>query len=82
MSQQIAVRIPDDLVRALDDLVAAGRYATRADAVRAGVQAVVAAERERRIDEQIAEGYRAHPPTPAEGRWADAGRDLIAEEPW
>lgn len=67
----------------MDELVAAGRYATRADAVRAGLQAVVEQERQRAIDEAIVEGYRRHPPTQAEERWAaTAGRELIAEEPW
>lgn len=80
---QLAVRIPDALVEQIDALVAAGRYATRADAIRAGLVAVIEQERARRLDEAIVDGYRRHPATAAEERWAErAGRDLIAEEPW
>ncbi|HVL99540.1 MAG TPA: ribbon-helix-helix domain-containing protein [Egibacteraceae bacterium] len=83
MTQQIAVRIPDELAHEMDGLVAAGRFASRADAVRAGLEAVIERERQRRIDEAIVEGYRRHPPTKAEERWAaNSGRELIADEPW
>lgn len=67
----------------MDELVASGRYATRADAVRAGLETIVEREQQRDIDQAIAEGYRRHPPTKVEERWAEtAGQDLIAEEPW
>jgi Arc/MetJ-type ribon-helix-helix transcriptional regulator len=80
---QVAVRIPDELVSELDGLVAQGRFATRAEAIRAGLVAILERERERQLDEAIVEGYRRIPPTPAEHAWADAaGRELIAEEPW
>lgn len=83
MSQQIAVRIPDDLAGRLDSLVDEGHYATLADAVRAGIRELIERREEREIDERIIEGYRRTPPTAADEAWAErSGRELIAEEPW
>lgn len=83
MTQQIALRIPDSLADALQALVEQGRYPTRAAAIRAGVEAVVERERERRIDEAIVAGYRRYPPTAAEERWVEASTaELLAEEQW
>jgi len=44
MSEQIAVRIPDELAESLSDLVAEGRFETKADAVRAALGSLVEAE--------------------------------------
>ena len=43
MAQQIAIRLPDDDLAALDSAVAAGRFPSRAAAVRAGVHELVRA---------------------------------------
>ena len=51
---QIAVRLSDEELSALDEAVSVGRYPSRAAAVRAGLAALV--ERERRLE--IAEAYR------------------------
>ena len=61
MSTQIAVRIPDELARALDELVSKGRFQTKAEAIRAAIEAAVDGERRRAIGEAIAEGYRRVP---------------------
>jgi len=83
MTSQLALRLPDDLTKALDALVAEGRYATRTDAVRQAVRDLLDRERRRAIDEALVDGYRRLPPTADEERWADdAGRRMIAEEPW
>lgn len=66
----------------MDGLVASGRYATRAEAVRAGLETIIEQEQQRAIDKAITEGYRRQPPTQAEERWVEAGRELIADEPW
>ena len=77
------MRIPDSLAQQLDQLVEEGRFLNRTDAVRAAVERLVENERHRQIDEAIIEGYRRIPPTDPEQRWAaDAGRQMIAEEPW
>jgi len=80
---QIAVRFPAEQMALLDELVGRGRYPSRAAAVRAGIDAIIDAERERLIDEAIVEGYRRIPPTPEEDAWAERSmREAIEEEPW
>lgn len=82
-TEQIAVRIPANLLAEVDELVRDGVYPSRAAAVRAGVQAVTELARRRQVDEAIVDGYRRLPPTDAEDRAATASlRDAIAEEPW
>lgn len=82
-SQQIAIRLPQQLLRDLDELVADGLYESRAAAVRAGVESLTALQHRQRIDEAIVDGYRRSPPTTAEDNAAMASlREAIAEEPW
>ncbi len=81
--EQIAVRLPAELLADLDELVARGVYPSRAAAVRAGVEAITELERRRAADRAVAEGYRRVPPTTSEAAAAVASlRDAIAEEPW
>src|ERR1035437_7826277 len=69
MAQQIAIRLPDDDLAALDWAVAAGRYPSRAAAVRAGVHELVCEQRNR----EIADGYRrAYSETPQESWLGEA----------
>ena len=82
-TEQIAVRIPKDLLEKLDELVRSGLYESRAAAVRAGVEAIARIERRREVDRWIIEGYQRLPATPAEETAALASlREAIAEEPW
>jgi Arc/MetJ-type ribon-helix-helix transcriptional regulator len=82
-TEQIAVRLPEELLHELDALVASGAYESRAAAVRAGVEAITLLERRQQTDRAIVEGYRRISPTPAEHDAAIASlRDAIAEEPW
>ena len=71
-SEQIAVRVPSDLLAELDRLVDGGVFASRAAAVRLGLEEVTASEHRRRVDESIVEGYRRCPPTETERRAAEA----------
>lgn len=83
MSEQIAVRIPDSLAESLDDLLARGRFETKADAIRTALEALVDAERRRRIGELIADGYRRIPQGDDEVSAATrAAIRSIREEPW
>ncbi len=83
MSEQIAVRIPDALVQDLDEVVARGDFASRAEAVRTAIEALVDTERRRRIGVSIAEGYRRLPQTDDEVERATAAAIAsIYEEPW
>lgn len=82
-TEQIAVRLPHELLADLDDLVARGIYPSRAAAVRAGVEAIADLERRRTIDRAIVDGYRRVPPDGSEIDAAVASlRDAIDEEPW
>lgn len=81
--EQIAVRLPAELLAELDALVSAGRYESRAAAVRAGIEALTELERRWAIDRAVSDGYRRLPPTTAEDAAALASlREAIAEEPW
>lgn len=80
---QLVTRVEDGLVREIDDLVAEGVVASRSDAVRLGLEALIDRHRRRRTAQAIVEGYRRRPQTEAEVGWADeATRRMIAEEPW
>jgi Arc/MetJ-type ribon-helix-helix transcriptional regulator len=82
-SEQIAVRLPKELLEQLDALVRAGHYKSRAAAVRAGVEAIAKIERRRELDRSIIEGYRQTPPTPGEEAAAvESLRQAIADEAW
>ncbi len=83
MSEQIAVRIPDGLAESLEDLVARGRFETKADAIRTALEALVDAERRGRIGDLIADGYRRIPQDDDEVAAATrAAIRSIHEEPW
>ncbi|MGH2673394.1 MAG: ribbon-helix-helix domain-containing protein [Actinomycetota bacterium] len=83
MSDQITVRIPDELAASLDELVATGRFETKADAVRTALEALVDADRRRRVGELVAEGYRKIPQDDDEVKAATrAAIRSIREEPW
>ena len=83
MSEQIAVRLPEELAERLDELVASGRFESKAEAVRSAIQTMVEAERRRDIGQRIAEGYRRVPQTDDEvAAAAEAAVRSIHEEPW
>lgn len=83
MSDQITIRIPDELAASLDELVATGRFETKADAVRTALEALVDADRRRRVGELVAEGYRKIPQDDDEVKAATrAAIRSIREEPW
>lgn len=83
MSEQIAVRIPDELAEALDRLVEEEAFPSKAEAIRTAIEAFVDATRRRRVGEAIAEGYRRLPQDDDDVRVArQAALRSIAEEPW
>lgn len=83
MSIQIAVRIPSALAERLDGLVTSGAYETRADAVRAALEALLDAERRADVGRRIVDGYRRIPQEDAEVAAAEeAASRSIDEEPW
>jgi Arc/MetJ-type ribon-helix-helix transcriptional regulator len=83
MAQQLVTRVSDDLAAALDQLVADGVVASRSEAVRLGLEALIDHHRRRTIGEAIVAGYRRQPQTSDELGWADeATARMIADEPW
>ena len=82
-TKQVPIRLSSALLADLDELVRNGVYRSRAAAIRAGIEAIVEADRQRRIDREIVAGYTRHPPTEAEEHAAYASmREAIEEEPW
>lgn len=61
MSPQVAVRLGEELLERIDAMVDAGRFETRAEAIRAGIEELVDRERRREIGEAIVQGYRERP---------------------
>jgi Arc/MetJ-type ribon-helix-helix transcriptional regulator len=61
MSIQIAVRLSEEVLAALDTAVARGRYPNRADALRKGLELLFREERDREIEEAYRRGYGEHP---------------------
>ena len=83
MSVQIAVRIPDALIGRLDDVVASGRFETRADAVRAALEALLETERRAEVGRRIVEGYQRVPQEDADVATASEAADAsLEDEPW
>ncbi|MGH8930226.1 MAG: ribbon-helix-helix domain-containing protein [Egibacteraceae bacterium] len=80
---QVAARLGKDDVARLDELVATGRFESRAEAVRLAVVALLDSERRRAIGEAIVAGYERVPQTREELAAAETNlATLIAEEPW
>jgi Arc/MetJ-type ribon-helix-helix transcriptional regulator len=79
----ITLRISDERRERLDALVAEGAFPTRAAALTAAVDRLLAEEEERAIDRAIVEGYTRIPQTAEEIAMAEASaRRSIADEPW
>ena len=80
---QIAVKLPDALVRELDELVAQGLFPSRSSAVRRAVEAIVATQRRDALERAYAEGYRRTPESESELAEAERlAKQAIADEPW
>lgn len=83
MSKMITLRLSEERVGQLDALVARGAFATRAAALTAALDRLLAEAAAREIDRAIVDGYTRHPPTPEDDDWATwAAEESIREEPW
>lgn len=83
MTIQVAVKLPDDLVGRVDELVESGTFGSRSQAVRAGLEALVAQKQSEALGERYREGLARAPETQEE--LDDARRLAIASidaEPW
>ncbi len=83
MTVQIAVKLPDELLAEIDRLVEGGAFDNRSQAVRTGLESVIASGRRAEIDQRYRAAFARHPET--EEELADARRlaiDSIHDEPW
>lgn len=83
MTVQIAVKLPDGLVRNLDRLVDDGAFASRSQAVRRALDALVTSYQRKDVDDAFAAGFERDPDRDEE--LADATRlavEAIEDEPW
>jgi Arc/MetJ-type ribon-helix-helix transcriptional regulator len=76
IAQQIAIRIPDDQLKALDAAIEAGVFESRADGVRRALERLLGELREQEIAREYREAYARQPDDPAVG---EAGAKLLAE---
>ena len=82
MTRQLAVRLPDAMVKEVDRLVAAGRYESRTDAVRVALERLLDEVRRQDVDEAIVRGYERVPDGPVDN-WVEAATEaLVKDEPW
>ena len=83
MTRQLAVKLPDDLVDELDRLVQAGAFDSRSQAIRTGIEAMVARHRRQEIDQRFRDGAARFPETIEDIDEATAlAISSIDDEPW
>jgi Arc/MetJ-type ribon-helix-helix transcriptional regulator len=79
----ITLRISEERLEQLDQLVARGDYRSRAAALTTALDRLLAEEREQAIDRAIVDGYTRIPPTAEEDTNARAaGIRSVREERW
>lgn len=76
MSTQIAVRLSDEDVGRLDEVIGRGLFPSRAEAVRAGLRMLLREERDREIAESYRRAYAEHP---QENDFAEASAVMLGE---
>lgn len=80
---QIALKLPERMVIAVDRLVDQGTYPNRSAAIRSAIETMISDQKERVIDEAFTKGFTAFPETDEE--LAEATRlavQSIEDEPW
>lgn len=83
MTKQIAVKLPGELVGALDQLIEQGAFDSRSHAVRSGLETVINARRREELDRRYRDAAAQLPESREE--IADATRlavEAIHDEPW
>jgi metal-responsive CopG/Arc/MetJ family transcriptional regulator len=83
MSTQLAIRLPDELIKDLDWVVIRLKYDSRTEAMRDALIKLIDQERRRQIDEQYIEAYTRMPQT--EEEMADIpfqSWDLDGDDDW
>ena len=70
MTPQISVRVPDETAAEVNRLVDSGRFVSRSEVLRAGLDQLLAEEREREIEEAYRRASSAVPVDPAASGFA------------
>ncbi|MEN8041471.1 MAG: ribbon-helix-helix domain-containing protein [Actinomycetota bacterium] len=79
----VAIRLPDDILERLDELVRPDGYATRTEAIRRAIEVLLDAHEQAAIDREIVDAYTRMPQTAEEVAIAKAAtKALVEEEPW
>jgi len=79
----ITLRLSEDRLRRLDEVVARSGYPTRSAALTAALERLIVEDERRAIDRAIVKGYTRIPPTAEEDAWAEwSTTESIREEPW
>ena len=79
----VAIRLPDDILERLDELVQPDGYATRTEVIRRAIEVLLDAHEKAVTDREIVEAYTRMPQSDEEvAIAAAAARALIEEEPW
>jgi Arc/MetJ-type ribon-helix-helix transcriptional regulator len=80
---QLVTKVDDSMAMAVDELIANGQFASRSEAVRAGLSHVVEQSRRAATATAILAGYQRVPETDEELEQARlATIAMIEEEPW
>lgn len=79
----VAIRLPDDTIEKIDRLVHPGGYATRTEAIRRAIDALLDAHERSAIDREIVDAYTRQSQSDEEvAIAAAAAHALIEEDPW
>jgi Arc/MetJ-type ribon-helix-helix transcriptional regulator len=82
MPVQLVTRVSDEVARRVDDLVRDGVFASRSDAVRAGLDAVIERSRRDAVGRAIVDGDRRAPQSDDDLAWPDAATvAMIGDQP-
>lgn len=83
MTQLLSARVDDELVAAIDELIADGVVGNRSEAVRVGIEQLLDRHQRAKTGRQIADAYRRQPQRDDESQWSDeATVAMIRQEPW
>jgi Arc/MetJ-type ribon-helix-helix transcriptional regulator len=63
MTTQIAVKIPEEILARIDEMVAKGLLQSRSAAVRQGLETLLVAHKRQALDHAFRDGFRENPET-------------------
>ncbi|MGI8428405.1 MAG: ribbon-helix-helix domain-containing protein [Solirubrobacteraceae bacterium] len=78
----LSLRVPAELAKQLDELVATGRYRSRSAAIEAAIDRMLEAERKRDVDRAIIAGYERVPAEPPDAFELSLAARSVRQEPW